>query len=153
MQYCYICMTSICPFLLAEEGRYGAQTTHVTYATQSAHTYQQTAQPQSAAYAREPTASNSSKYGTTAPNQSAFSSYPSHYAAHQQKTITDAHYPAGYRVPAQAGQHGKLHNTVMGRIDDSPYFAKISPKIHVVEGFFLEWSKFLGCIQCRCSND
>ena len=95
----------------AEEGRYGAQTTHVTYATQSAHTYQQTAQPQSAAYAREPTASSSSKYGTTAASQSAFSSYPSHYATHQQKTITEAHYPAGYRVPAQAGQHGKLLNT------------------------------------------
>ena len=108
MQYC---MIIISPLLLEEEGRYGAQTTHVTYATQSAHTYQQTAQPQSAAYAREPPASNSSKYGTTAPSQSAFSSYPSHYAAHQQKTITDAHYPAGYRVPAQAGQHGKLLNT------------------------------------------
>ena len=108
----------------AEEGRYGAQTTHVTYATQSAHTYQQTAQPQSAAYAREPAASNSSKYGTTAPSQSAFSSYPSHYAAHQQKTITEAHYPAGYRVPAQAGQHGKL-------LSSQPCPLPISPQISI----------------------
>ena len=162
---CSIVWQFFLPFLLAEEGRYGAQTTHVTYATQSAHTYQQTAQPQSAAYAREPPASNSSKYGTTAASQSAFSSYPSHYAAHQQKTITDAHYPAGYRVPAQAGQHGKLLNTKYHHGPDpgfpvvewmpTSYFAKISPKVHVVEGFFLGWSKFPWCIpmyirHCLC---
>ena len=130
----------------AEEGRYMAQTTHVTYATQSAHTYQQTAEPQSAVYAREPAASNSSKYGTTAPSQSAFSSYPSHYAAHQQKTITEAHYPAGYRVPAQAGQHGNLLNTkyyhglgfAPKKLKPTLSFANISPNLYKMELIFLK---------------
>ena len=106
-----------------EEGRYGTQSTHVTYATQSAHTYQPAAQPQSAAYARDAPASGSSKYGNTASSQSAFSSYPSHYTAHPQKAITEAHYPAGYRVPAPTGQHSKLSISFLIRktlLDDKP---------------------------------
>ncbi|XP_064650783.1 G protein pathway suppressor 2-like isoform X2 [Lineus longissimus] len=109
-----------------------AQAGHVTYVTQSqgyhqqqqqqaqqqqqqaqqaaaAQQQQQQQQQQQAAVQQQqqqsnyPTQSNASKYQA---NQSAFTSYPSHYA-HQQKQITD-HYPPGYavqRMPAQSGYH------------------------------------------------
>ncbi len=107
----------------AEEGRYGGQSTHVTYVTQSAHTYQSAGAgqtqpaPGAGTFPRDQPATSSSGYAATpaaaagAPGQSAFSSYPSHYAvaAHAQKPMNDAHFQAGYRLAApQPGTHGAV---------------------------------------------
>ncbi|XP_067674785.1 G protein pathway suppressor 2-like isoform X1 [Haliotis asinina] len=89
-----------------KQGNYPqGQPVHVTYASQPGHTYQQ----QSVVYSSSQ--SPASKYNPA--SQSAFTSYPSHYAQHQQKQPIE-NYPPGYviqRMQQQAaGYIASPHN-------------------------------------------
>ncbi|XP_074652573.1 uncharacterized protein LOC141906967 [Tubulanus polymorphus] len=88
-----------------QQGPYGPQQKHTTFQPQTSHVYSSqsghTPYQQHAASYTTSQQSTSAKYPAS---QSAFSSYPSHYA-HQQKQLTD-HYPTGY--PIQRIQQGYL---------------------------------------------